>query len=133
MSADEHPYDILGEIMLDVIESEWSSAEKLWLAQKLRATHQAARKLVLDRRFVWDDDRAGAPYRLSEEAEAEIQALRGDIAKRREHAREAIGNARLAGARLSREYMELTELYVLGLIDIDEMIARGKTMWGISE
>ncbi|MCF3972018.1 hypothetical protein, partial [Pseudomonas aeruginosa] len=69
---------------------------------------------MLDKRFVWDDDRPGEPYRLDAEAEAEVQALRADIAKRREHAREAIGNARLAGARLSREYMELTELYVLG-------------------
>lgn len=133
MPDPENHYDILGEIMLDIIESEWSSAEKLWLAQHLRASHQAARKLVLDKRFVWDDDRPGEPYRLDADAEAEILALRGDIAKRREHARHAIANARLAGAKLSREYMELTELYVLGLISIDEMIARGKRMWGIPE
>lgn len=133
MSEQENHYDILGDIMLDIIESEWSSAEKLWLAQHLRASHQAARRLVLDRRFVWDDDRPGEPYRLDADAEAEILALRGEIAKRRAIAREAIGNARLAGARPSREYMELTELYVLGLITVEEMIERGKKLWGTPE
>lgn len=133
MAEQENHYDIVANIMLDIIESEWSSAEKLWLAQHLRASHQAARRLVLDKRFVWNDDRPGEPYKLDAAAEAEILALRGDIAKRRGHAREAIGNARLAGARLSREYMELTELYVLGLIDIDEMVERGKRMWGNPE
>lgn len=130
MADAEKHYDILGEIMLDIIESEWSSAEKLWLAQHLRASHQAARRLVLDKRFVWDDDRPGEPYKLDADAEAEILALRGEIAKRRAIAREAIGNARLAGARLSREYMELTELYVLGLISVEEMVERGKRLWG---
>ena len=133
MAEQENHYDILGDIMLDIIESEWSSAEKLWLAQHLRASHQAARRLVLDRRFVWDDDRPGEPYRLDADAEAEILALRGEIAKRRAIAREAIGNARLAGARPSREYMELTELYVLGLITVEEMIERGKKLWGTPE
>lgn len=133
MSERENHYDIIGEIMLDIIEAEWSSSEKLWLAQHLRASHKAARKLVLDKRFVWDDDRPGDPYRLDADAEAEILALRDEIAKRRAIAREAIGNARLAGARLTRQYFELTELYVLGIISVDEMIERGKKMWGNPE
>lgn len=133
MADPQNHYDIIGDIMLDIIESEWSSAEKLWLAQHLRASHQAARRLVLDRRFVWNDDRPGDPYKLDADAEAEIQALRGDIAERRKHAREAIGNARLAGVRLSREYMELTERYVLGLITLDEMLETVKRIWGNQE
>lgn len=130
MAGDENHYDIIGEIMLDIIESEWSASEKLWLAQHLRAHHQAARKLVLDKRFVWDDDSPGEPYRLDADAEADILAQLDEIAKRRAIAREAIGSARLAGARLSRQYFELTELYVLGVISVDEMIERGKKMWG---
>jgi hypothetical protein len=131
MAEDENHYDIIGDIVLDIIESEWSGAEKLWLAMHLRAHHQAASKLVLDKRFMWDDGRPGEPYRLDADAEADILALRDEIAKKwRAIAREAIGNARLAGARLSRQYFELTKLYVLGVISVDEMIERGKKMWG---